>query len=296
MKPGFWIAPEGEAAAITLHPIGAPPEAAGRSATGAPAFLATGAAEALIRACPRVVAMLPEIAAALDTQSAAAPGRQFDVTGFSADETRLLGEVLGAGEVAATAALPGGVVAQVQESVLAGLWRVRFLGPEGQHLADYVEVAAVPEVVRQAAALTAPAIVPGAPPEGAMPQDPMPQDLMNVMPLLAEIADRMARWQPGVPAHVVNFSLLPMTPADMAYLQSCLGSGPVALAASGYGACRVLATGARHVWSVQYSNAGGEVVLDTLEIGDVPEAVLAADEDFRDSADRLREIAAAYFA
>lgn len=273
MNPGLRIAPEGEGATL-------------RSGTGAPAFLATGAAEALIRACPRVVAMLPEIAAALDTQDSAAPGRLFDVTGFSADETRLLGEVLGAGEVSATAALPGGVVAQVQESVLAGLWRVRFQGPEGQLLADYVEVAAVPQVVRQAAALTAPAIVPGTPPEGAM----------NVMPLLAEIADRMARWQPGEPAHVINFSLLPMTPADMAYLQSCLGSGPVALAAGGYGSCRVLATGARHVWSVQYSNAGDEVVLDTLEIGDVPGAVLAAEEDFRDSAERLREIAAAYFA
>ena len=284
MKPGFWIAPEGEDAAITVRPIGA--SASGLSATGAPAFLATGAAEALIRACPRVVAMLPEIATALDTQEEAAPGRLFDVTPFSAEETRLLGEVLGEGEVSATAALPGGVVAQVQESVLAGLWRVRFEGPDGQLLADYVEVAAIPQVVRQAAALPAPAIAPGTPPEGAM----------NVMPLLAEIADRMARWQPGEPAHVLNFSLLPMTPADMAYLQACLGSGPVALAAGGYGSCRVLATGARHVWSVQYSNAGDEVVLDTLEIGDVPTAVLAAGEDFRDSAERLREIAAAYFA
>ena len=254
-------------------------------ATGAPAFLGTGDAEALIGACPRVAAILPEIAAALDTQLAAAPGQLFDVTPFSADEARLLGEVLGAGEVSATAALPGGVVAQIRESVLTGLWRVRFEGADGQALADYVEVAAIPEVVRRAAALAAPAIDPGTPPDGAM----------NVMPLLAEIADRMARWQPGEPSHVLNFSLLPMTPADMAYLQACLGTGPVALAAGGYGSCRVLATGARFVWSVQYGNAGGEVVLDTLEIGDVPAAVLAAEEDFRDSAGRLREIAAAYF-
>ena len=75
--------------------------------------------------------------------------------------------------------------------------------------------------VFSAAALAAPAIDPGTPPDGAM----------NVMPLLAEIADRMARWQPGEPSHVLNVSLLPMTPADMAYLQACLGTGPVALAA-----------------------------------------------------------------
>lgn len=286
MKPGFWVAPDGDNAALVLHPIGAPQQAGGRSATGVPVFLATGAAEALIRACPSVADLLAELEAALQAQQDGDPGRQFDVTGCTADELRLLGEVLGEGEVCATAVLPGGVVAQVQESVLAGLWRVRFEGAAGQRLADYVEVAAIPEVVRQAASLAAPVLVPGPPPEGAM----------NVMPLLAEIAGRMANWQPGVPSHVLNFSLLPMTPADMAHLQSCLGTGAVALAAGGYGSCRVLATGARHVWSVQYSNAGGEVVLDTLEIGDVPAAVLAAGEDFQDSAERLREIAAAYFA
>jgi hydrogenase-1 operon protein HyaF len=271
MNPGSWNAPAGGVQ---------------RSATGAPAFLATGAAEALIRACPRVAALLPDIVACLDTQEDTASGHLFDVTEFSADETRLLAEVLGEGEVAATASLPGGVVAQVQESVLAGLWRVRFEGPEGQRLGSYLEVAAIPQVVRQATALTATSLVFGTPPEG----------VMNAMPLLAEIADRMARWQKGEPSHVMNFSLLPMTAADMQYLQDFLGSGPVRLAARGYGTCRVLATGARHVWSVQYSNAGDEVVLDTLEIGDVPEAVLAAGEDFRDSAARLREIAAAYFA
>ncbi len=290
MKPGFWVAPDGEEPAIVVRPIGAPERVSGRSATGAPAFLATGSAEALILACPRVAALLPDIAAALDAQEEDRPGHLFDVTAFSAEETRLLGEVLGEGEVSATVALPGGVVAQVQESVLAGLWRVRFDGPDGSRVADYLEVAAIPEAVRQAAALAAPAIVPAAPPDGA------PGDYMNVMPLLAEIADRMARWRTGEPSHVMNFSLLPMTVADMAYLQASLGTGPVALAAGGYGTCRVLATGARHVWSVQYSNAGGEVVLDTLEIGDVPAAVLAAGEDFRDSAARLREIAAAYFA
>ena len=285
MKAGFWVAPEGDASALAVHPIGAPETVSGRSATGAPAFLATGAAEALILACPLVAALLPEIAACLDTQTENERGRLFDVTAFSDDETRLLGDVLGEGEVSATASLPGGVVAQVQESVLAGVWRVRFEGPDGQLVGDYVEVAAIPAAVRQAAALGAPAVLPGTPPE----------DCMNVMPLLAEIADRMAHWQPGEPSHVMNFSLLPMAAADMLYLQAWLGRGHVVLAARGYGSCRVLATGARHVWSVQYSNAGGDVVLDTLEIGDVPTAVLATGDDFRDSAVRLREIAAAYF-
>ena len=53
--------------------------------------------------------------------------------------------------------------------------------------------------------------------------------------------------------------------------------------------------GARGVWSVQYTNTMDAVVLDTLEIGDVPAAVLAADEDFADSSMRLRDVEDAYF-
>jgi hydrogenase-1 operon protein HyaF len=50
----------------------------------------------------------------------------------------------------------------------------------------------------------------------------------------------------------------------------------------------------RYVWAVQYVNSMGNVILDTLEIGGVPVAVLAAAEDFEDSAERLAEIMQAF--
>jgi hydrogenase-1 operon protein HyaF len=125
----------------------------------------------------------------------------------------------------------------------------------------------------------------GEPPEGAM----------NVMPLLAEIGERMQAHQRGATPHVINFSLLPMNEVDMTFLQQTLGDGPVRLLSRGYGACRVQATGARNVWSVQFFNSMDTIILDTLEIGDTPAAACAADEDFQDSAERLREIHEAYF-
>ena len=119
---------------------------------------------------------------------------------------------------------------------------------------------------------------------------------MNVQPVLAEIRDRMIRYRPGDPAHVVNFTLLPMAPADMTHLQATLGVGPVRLVSRGYGACRVTATAARRVWSVQYANAMDAVILDTLEIVEAPAAVIAGPEDFADSSERLRDVRDAYFA
>ena len=168
---------------------------------------------------------------------------------------------------------------------MAGLWRVRFTDASGAEVADYVEVGAIPEAVREACRAGANELLIGAP----------PPDAMNVMPVLAEIREQMSQRRPGDPAHVINFSLFPMTPSDMDFLQATLGEGPVRLVSRGYGHCRVIATAARGVWSVQFTNSMDTVVLDTLEIVEAPAVVLAADEDFRDSAARLSEIEDAYF-
>ncbi|MGJ0508668.1 MAG: hydrogenase expression/formation C-terminal domain-containing protein [Methylocystis sp.] len=282
MKAGFWIAPEGAEETVKILPIGADDDLDRRRKAN---FLATKSAEELIARCPGVASLLPQVAEALARQKAREPGRLFDITDLPDDDRELVAQVLGEGEVSGVAALTDGVVAQIAESVMAGLWRVRFTNAAGALVADYLEIAAIPQVVRKAAELTRTSLAFGEPPEGAM----------NVMPLLAEIETRMAAHRPGEPGHVITFSLLPMNEIDMAFLQHTLGDGPVRLVSRGYGACRVHATGARSVWSVQFFNSMDTIILDTLEIGDPPLAACAADEDFQDSAERLREIYEAYF-
>ncbi|WP_416798746.1 hydrogenase expression/formation C-terminal domain-containing protein [Ciceribacter azotifigens] len=281
MKAGFWVAPEGEDAAMTVMPIGAEPPLRARKLN----FLATSSAEEMIRRCCATAMLLPEIADALDVQRADAPGRLFDITDFPDDDRTLITETLGEGEVAGIAALGNGITAQMQEAVMAGVWRIRFTDAEDRLVADYVEVASIPAAVRQACSALPAAIEHGPAPAGAM----------NVMPVLTEIQDRVARYREGDPAHVITFSLFPMSPEDMAFLQTTLGAGPVQLTSRGYGTCRVVATGARNVWSVQFFNAMDTIILDTLEICDIPSVAVAAEEDFRDSATRLREIEEAYF-
>jgi hydrogenase-1 operon protein HyaF len=281
MKAGFWIAPEGSEEPMTMLSLGDAVEESRRSSH----FLATADGAEAVRRCPRAAALLPQLAEALQTQTMAAPGRLFDITDFEPEELRLLAEVLGEGEVSGVAALPDGGVAQIEEASMAGLWRVRFTDASGRLEADYLEIAAIPHVVQRAASFAADELVFGEAPEGAM----------NVMPLLAEIGGRMASHRPGQASHIVNFTLLPVSEIDMEFLQKTLGQGSVQLVSRGYGSCKVTATGARNVWSVQYFNAMSTIILDTLEIGDTPAAAIAAEEDFRDSAERLREIHEAYF-
>lgn len=285
MKAGFWVAPEGSDDTMTIMPIGVEDTPGGRSASGAVSFLATAGAEEIIARCPRAAEMMPRLAEALEHQKPGVSGHLFDLTDFGVEEKMLIGEVLGEGEVSGLVILTDGITAQLQESVLTGLWRLRFTDDAGTEVADYLEVAEIPGVVVKGASMTKPTIAWGPEPLGAM----------NVMPVLAEIKDRMANIKPGQPNHTISFTLLPMNEVDMDFLHDALGDGPVQLLSKGYGTCRVLATGARGVWSVQYFNAMDTIILDTLEIGDTPAAARATEEDFQDSAVRIREIYEAYF-
>jgi hydrogenase-1 operon protein HyaF len=280
MKAGFWIAPEGATSPVTLVPIGAE-EGLRRDA---PSALAAAGSDELIETCPRVKALLPLLIEALEARAAGKPGQLFDLAGLEEAELKLIADVAGEGEVAATVALSDGVLAQIQESVMPGLWRVRFTDADGRLLADYLEVGAIPEAVRRAAAMTRATVM-----------RPAGEASVTALALLAEIEQHMAAWRPGADNHIVTLSLLPVSPDDMAVLQATLGDGPVQIVSRGYGSCRVLATATRNVWSVQYFNSTGDIVLDTLEVGEVPAAACAAAEDFQDSAERLRQIEEAYF-
>jgi hydrogenase-1 operon protein HyaF len=147
-----------------------------------------------------------------------------------------------------------------------------------------VEVGPVPAVVTRAAASLRPAPLRLPEPAG---------EVMNGAAILAEISDRATHWEGGE-NHVINFTLLPMTEADHALLTRVLGRAELSLTSGGFGDCRIMATTVRHVWAVQYVNAMGHTILDTIEVGEVPRAACAGREDFEDSAERLGEILEAY--
>ncbi|MET4279230.1 MULTISPECIES: hydrogenase expression/formation C-terminal domain-containing protein [unclassified Bradyrhizobium] len=286
MKAGFWDAPGGAEQPVNVFPIADESLNAAKgslTAAGALAKLATLDSAELAKSCPNAVALLSRIADAIADQKANAPTRRFRLANLNDLESKLVADVLGEGEVAGVVALPDGSLAQMQESVLAGIWRVRL---ETDATSEYLEIGAVPEIVKRAAAdLTSADFEIGQVPEGAM----------NVLPVLAEIRERAQAWRPGIRSQIINFTLLPMSPVDMSFLQDTIRNGPIQLVSRGYGTCRALSTGIRNVWSVQFFNAIDTIILDTLEVGGVPTVALAADEDFEDSAERLQEIIEAYF-
>lgn len=207
-----------------------------------------------------------------------------DLGGLPAADLALVNQVLGEGEVAAqvAAAGAGGVALRAQESVFAGVWRVLHLDGE-RVVRDTVEVGAIPAAVPDAARERALAMP-------APPSAERPADVMNAPSLLEELRESQRRWQPGAEAHVINLTLLPLTPGDSAFLDAEIGQGPVAILSRGYGNCRVTSTRMPRTWRVTYFNSQDVIILDTLEVAAVPEVACAAREDLEDSAERLAEV------
>ncbi|MEA1051565.1 hydrogenase expression/formation protein [Lamprobacter modestohalophilus] len=169
-----------------------------------------------------------------------------------------------------------------QETRLAGVWRVTERDAEGTLQRDVLEVCSVPGFVRFATFAKASACIDA---DGLSATE-----LMNAPGVIAELnAALTEREDRGEPV-IVNLTLLPQTEADLACLEERLGLGPVSILSRGYGNCRITATAIRDLWWVQYFNSDDRLILNTLELTEVPAAALAAQEDIDDSAERLDEI------
>jgi len=188
-------------------------------------------------------------------------------------------QTLGDGEVSIQ--VRGRRTLKVQESVFTGLWRVVEFDDAGQLIADWLEAAPLPYTVRSAACeSTRSSLVPVEIPPGAM----------NSPALLQELDAQLRLRKPRTPAHVVNLTLFPMTPADHDVLERALPVGDVAIISRGFGNCRITSTAARGIWRVQYFNSMNTLILNTIEVVDVPEVALAAPEDLADTRERLAEL------
>jgi len=232
------------------------------------------------------VQVLHQVLAALrQVAEGDAPARQtlsVSLSGLPPQDLTLINQVLGEGEVSAQV-LAGdqAPTVQVQESVFAGVWRVIERLSDGA-VRDSIEVGAVPEVLRHTAQADGQQ-------QTANTTDVPPQ-VMNVPSVLVELQDQRQNWQAGQAAHVVNLSLLPLSPSDIAYLDHRLGTGRVLILSRGYGNCRITNCCVHNTWRVVYYNSQDAVILNSVEVTDMPEVACAAPEDLQDSAERLEEV------
>jgi len=202
------------------------------------------------------------------------------------DKNRLFfDQLLGEGEVSVQS--NGQIDALIQESVLAGVWRVQYIDQHKQITRDTIEVGIIPSIVSETTFANASDNV-------DINQHKIPQSAYNAPPLLTEINDKLKNNSNDQSSHVINLSLLPHTEEDIILLSDCLGIGPIIILSRGYGNCRISSTTTKNVWWVQFFNSQETLILNTIEICKVPSVACASQEDIDDSAERLIEILSIY--
>lgn len=223
--------------------------------------------------------LLAEVLAGLNSYriDSAKAHPNFDLMTLGGADLLLVNQALGEGEVSAQITGNAGSVL-IQESVYAGVWRVRQFDGAQTLLSDRIEVGDIPNAVRLAS---------GRGLHSTPPPAQVTAGVINAPALLAEIAEQMTA---ATGTHVINLSLLPFSPEDAAWLDAALGRGGVSILSRGYGNCRITATGLAGVWWVQFFNSQDALILNSIEITEVPSVARAAAEDIEDSRERLAEV------
>lgn len=206
-----------------------------------------------------------------------------DLVGLPPATLKVINESLGEGEVAAIVDT-GGDEVRVQETVFSGVWRQQHFSPDGQLLHDLLLGAPIPPLLQLLAQDRSSA---------ALRRLPLPAGAMNVPALVHELQEAVltsVEMGAAAPPHVFNLTLLPLTPEDSSHLDALLDGGAVVILSRGFGNCRISSTAVRNVWRVQYFNNMQTLILNTLEITEMPEVAVAAQEDLAESAGRLAEL------
>ncbi|WNV05663.1 hydrogenase expression/formation protein [Candidatus Methylospira mobilis] len=203
-----------------------------------------------------------------------------DLSPHDAATVKFTRELLGTGEISILADRSGQSV-MVDEAVFTGVWHVQ-IAQGGQLQQDYLETGDIPGIIL-ATAKTQDL-------KAELPQT-FPTGLMNAPALLHELSAKSGAFAAGR-EEIINLSLLPLSPEDNAFLVETLGLAGLSILSRGYGDCRISLTRFPHVWWVQYFNSGEQLILNTLEVTDMPQVALAAREDLEDTLERLRSISA----
>ena len=234
----------------------------------------------LVRGCAALREALVQLGHAVQTGG----NRSVSLDGLPQADLKLINTVLGEGEVSALVASAGddSFELRVQESVFAGVWRVvQTVG--GRVVSDILELGYVPQALKDTARQDIWEAVPRW-------QGELPPNVQNAPLLLSEIEDQWKQWQPGQAAYVVNLTLLPMSVEDIGFMDHHLGTGRVLILSRGYGNCRITNTCMPNTWRVVYYNSQDLVILNTVEVTELPDVAQAAREDLEDSYERLKEV------
>ncbi len=103
----------------------------------------------------------------------------------------------------------------------------------------------------------------------------------NAPPLLRELSEQVKRLLASGETSAIDLSALPLTPADLDWLQDKLGVGEISVTLLANGESTLNETACPGIWWVTHHNEQGTVTSQFIEVAFVPEVVKAHPEDVK---------------
>lgn len=109
----------------------------------------------------------------------------------------------------------------------------------------------------------------------------------NALPLLRELSEMLHRLLERGESSAIDLSALPLTPADLDWLQDKLGQGEIAVTLQANGESTLNETAFSGVWWVVHHNERGAVTSQFIEVAFVPDLVKAHPKDVETGSEYL---------
>lgn len=172
----------------------------------------------------------------------------------------------------------GGGRREILAASLPGLWLVQSLDSQGRVAAADLELGLCPpEVSSVAAAASSPLSALGAAPT------------RGISAIWQALRLALCRSPGKSPSLVLNLTQSGLDAADHAALLTNIGQGPVCATLNGLHRTHAQSTRVQHVWRVRYENLAGTLLLDTLEVGALPECLALDRDEIASCLTRLRQ-------
>ena len=196
-----------------------------------------------------------------------------DLKELTPDAALFLFQTLGRGEV--TVKLYGGE-ASATETEIPGLWKMK-IGPQTSLVAGRLPRSVIAAVSTGDTNISLP--------------DTVPQGVVAAPALLTELQETLQKTDLSVlpETAVPQIDLLhqPLTPADLNYLFTTLGTGKTTVDITGFARTHMDSTRVKGLWRTRIVNNAGKPLLDALTVALIPPEVPAGSDDWEESLTKL---------
>jgi hydrogenase-1 operon protein HyaF len=216
----------------------------------------------------------------LEQEIASQSSLNIELISYSAHDLQLIDRILGEGGT--NVAINATSHITMQESIFPGIWKIVEYR-DGKAISNRIEIGVIPSSLRTGSIFKSLSSITELP-------ERLPCGVLLAPTVLFEIRGKLRIWWSDKSDYVINLSALSLSKEDISFLHGQLGAGDTVILSRDRGNCKICSTAFPNCWQVFYLNNDNVVILHTIEITEMPSAVVATANDLTNSLIRIKAL------